>query len=82
MAGMFGQVSKLIGGPKNNKLFCYATGNDVHWYKELGFKAFKLACPYGPSDGLAGIDKNEAFIDVFYPIHGFPGVTYRRQLCG
>ena len=36
-------VSKLIGGPKNNKLFCYATGNDVHWYKELGFKAFKLA---------------------------------------
>ena len=64
-------VTKLIGGPKNNKLFCYATGNDVHWYKELGFKAFKLACPYGPSDGLAGIDKNEAFVENVRNVIGY-----------
>ncbi len=23
---------------------------------------FKLACPYGPADGLAGLDRNEAFV--------------------
>ena len=55
-------VYKLLGGPQKDKLFCYATGNDVDWYQELGFKAFKLACPYGPADGLAGLDKNEAFV--------------------
>ena len=43
-------------------MFCYATGNDVDWYLELGCKAFKLACPYGPADGLDGIRKNEEFV--------------------
>ena len=55
-------VYKLLGGPVRDKLFCYSTGNDVDWYQELGFKAFKLACPYGPADGLDGIHKNEAFV--------------------
>jgi L-rhamnonate dehydratase len=55
-------VYKLIGGAQKDRLFCYATGNDVDWYKELGFKAFKLACPYGPADGLDGIKKNEDFV--------------------
>ena len=55
-------VYKLLGGPARDKMFCYATGNDVDWYKELGFTAFKLACPYGPADGLDGIRKNEAFV--------------------
>jgi L-rhamnonate dehydratase len=41
---------------------CYATGNDVDWYQELGFRAFKLACPYGPADGLDGIRRNEEFV--------------------
>lgn len=55
-------VYSLLGGPHKEKLFCYATGNDVDWYQELGFKAFKLACPYGPADGLDGIEKNEEFV--------------------
>jgi L-rhamnonate dehydratase len=55
-------VYELLGGPQKDKLFCYATGNDVAWYQELGFRAFKLACPYGPADGLDGIRKNEEFV--------------------
>ena len=43
-------------------MYCYVTGNDVDWYQELGFTAFKLACPYGPADGLDGLRKNEAFV--------------------
>jgi L-rhamnonate dehydratase len=34
----------------------------VDWYQELGFTAFKLACPYGPADGLEGIRKNEELV--------------------
>jgi L-rhamnonate dehydratase len=55
-------VYKLLGGPARDRLFCYATGNDVDWYQELGFRAFKLACPYGPADGLDGIGRNEEFV--------------------
>ena len=55
-------VYVLLGGPQKEKLLCYVTGNDVDWYQELGFKAFKLACPYGPADGLDGLKKNEDFI--------------------
>jgi L-rhamnonate dehydratase len=55
-------VYTLLGGAQKERIFCYATGNDVDWYMELGFKAFKLACPYGPADGLDGIKKNEAFV--------------------
>jgi L-rhamnonate dehydratase len=55
-------VYQLIGGAQKDRLFCYATGNDVDWYREAGFRAFKVACPYGPADGLAGIDRNEAFV--------------------
>lgn len=55
-------VYSLLGGPARDKMYCYVTGNDVDWYLELGFTAFKLACPYGPADGLEGIRKNEEFI--------------------
>lgn len=55
-------VYSLLGGPQKERIFCYATGNDVDWYQELGFRAFKLACPYGPADGLDGIRKNEEFV--------------------
>ena len=55
-------VYSLLGGPQKDRIYCYATGNDVDWYKELGFTAFKLACPYGPADGLDGLYKNEEFI--------------------
>ncbi|MBN1247307.1 MAG: L-rhamnonate dehydratase [Anaerolineae bacterium] len=55
-------VYALLGGPQKDRIFCYATGNDYDWYKELGFRAFKLACPYGPADGLDGLHRNEAFV--------------------
>ena len=52
-------VYQLIGGPARERIFTYATGDDVDWYRELGFKAFKLPCQYGPADGLWGLDQNE-----------------------
>ena len=55
-------VYELLGGPQKERLLCYATGNDVDWYQELGFTAFKLACPHGPADGLDGLKKNEDFV--------------------
>ena len=55
-------VYRLLGGPQRERIFCYATGNDVDWYQELGFRAFKLACPYGPADGLDGLKRNEEFV--------------------
>lgn len=57
-------VYKLLGGPQKERIFCYATGNDVDWYQELGFRAFKLACPYGPADGLDGLQRNVAFVEA------------------
>lgn len=55
-------VYELLGGPVKDNIFTYATGNDVDWYVELGFKAVKLACPYGPADGLWGLEENEKFV--------------------
>ncbi len=55
-------VYRLLGGPQRERIFCYATGNDVDWYQELGFRAFKLACPFGPADGLDGIKRNVEFV--------------------
>ncbi len=55
-------VYELSGGPARDKQFCYSTGNDTDWFMELGFKATKLACPFGTSDGLAAISRNEEFV--------------------
>jgi L-rhamnonate dehydratase len=55
-------VYALIGGPARAHIDCYATGNDTDWHMELGFRATKLACPYGPADGLAGLEANEALV--------------------
>jgi L-rhamnonate dehydratase len=55
-------VYELLGGPQKDQIVCYCTGNDVDWYQELGFRAFKLACPYGPADGLDGLKRNEEFV--------------------
>lgn len=56
-------VYELIGGPAREAITCYATGNDTDWHMELGFGATKLACPYGPADGLAGIEGNAELIE-------------------
>jgi L-rhamnonate dehydratase len=55
-------VYQLAGGATQESLPCYATGNDTDWHMELGFTATKLACPYGPADGLAGLERNEALV--------------------
>ena len=55
-------VYELLGGPARDAITCYATGNDTDWHMELGFSATKLACPYGPADGLAGLAGNEALV--------------------
>ncbi len=55
-------VWSLIGGPAHDAIPCYATGNDTDWHLELGFRATKLACPFGPADGLRGLDGNAALI--------------------
>jgi len=55
-------VYELLGGPLRERIFAYATGNDVDWYLELGFQAVKLACPYGPVDGLRGLEENERLV--------------------
>jgi L-rhamnonate dehydratase len=55
-------VYELLGGPAHDDLFCYATGNDTDWHVELGFQATKLACPFGPADGTAGLDGNERLV--------------------
>jgi len=55
-------VYALLGGPARERVWCYATGNDVDWYRDLGFRGFKLACPYGPADGLDGLAGNERLV--------------------
>lgn len=55
-------VYQIAGGAAREKIFCYSTGNDTDWYMELGFKATKLACPYGMFDGLSAITRNEEFV--------------------
>jgi L-rhamnonate dehydratase len=55
-------VYELLGGPVRNRIFAYATGNDVDWQKEIGFRAVKLACPYGPADGMHGLEENERLV--------------------
>jgi len=55
-------VYELLGGKVRDKIFAYATGNDTDWQLELGFKGVKLACPYGPTDGLWGLKENEKLV--------------------
>ena len=55
-------VYELLGGKQKDKIFCYATGFDLEWYLELGFKAVKLPMPYGPADGIEGLKKTEEMV--------------------
>ena len=49
-------VYRLAGGPQRTEMEVYVTGNDIDWHCQLGFQKFKLARPFGPTDGQAGID--------------------------
>ncbi len=55
-------VYELLGGPQKERIRCYATGFDLDWYRDLGFRAFKLPNPYGPEDGAAGIRQTEKMV--------------------
>ncbi|MCC7492989.1 MAG: hypothetical protein IT204_11595 [Fimbriimonadaceae bacterium] len=66
-------VYELLGGPARDHLTCYATGNDTDWHLELGFGASKMACPYGPADGLDGLRRNEELVASRRELVG-PGV--------
>ena len=55
-------VYELAGGAARESQFCYATGNDTDWHMELGFRATKLACPYGTADGLDALRGNEELV--------------------
>jgi len=63
-------VYKLIGGAVKEALPVYSTGNDVEYFKELGFRGFKLAMPHGPADGWDGIKKNVELIEWVRDIVG------------
>lgn len=55
-------VYEIAGGPTRDSIEAYATGNDTDWHMELGFRATKLACPYGAFDGLDGLARNEDLV--------------------
>ena len=55
-------VYKLLGGAVREALPVYSTGNDVAYFKSLGFRGFKLAMPHGPADGWDGMKKNVELI--------------------
>ena len=55
-------VYELLGGPAKERIPCYATGFDIDWYQELGFKAFKLPMTHGPVDGVAGLNAAEKMV--------------------
>ncbi|HCK11798.1 MAG TPA: hypothetical protein DHW45_18125 [Candidatus Latescibacteria bacterium] len=55
-------VYELLGGPQKERISCYATGFDVTWYQELGFKAFKLPMTQGPVDGISGLNVAEQLV--------------------
>lgn len=54
---------RLLGGKTREAIPVYATGNDVGFYHQLGFRGFKLAMPYGPADGWAGMKQNLALVE-------------------
>ena len=66
-------VYELLGGPSRERIPCYATGNDTDWHMELGFRATKLACPYGTADGLEALQKDEELVAETRSLIG-PGV--------
>jgi L-rhamnonate dehydratase len=51
-------VYKLLGGETKEKIPCYVTGVQPARYKELGFFGAKMPLPYGPADGIAGLNAN------------------------
>ena len=55
-------VYRLLGGRTKETIPVYSTGNDVGFYQDQGFRAFKLAMPHGPADGWQGMQANLALV--------------------
>jgi L-rhamnonate dehydratase len=51
-------VYKLLGGETKPRIPAYCTGNDIEQHVKFGFKKLKAAVPYGPADGLEGMNRN------------------------
>ena len=52
-------VYRLLGGPCRDKIKLYATGDDIDWSMELGFKAFKVTNPAHYEMGIEGLNMVE-----------------------
>ena len=52
-------VFELIGGPSRKAVELYATGDDLEWMKELGFKRFKISNPFFYEEGSEGLKRSE-----------------------
>jgi L-rhamnonate dehydratase len=63
-------VWRLLGGQTKEAIPVYATGNDVRFFKHLGFRGFKLAMPYGPADGWEGMKQNIELVEQSRDIVG------------
>lgn len=51
-------VYQLVGGRTKDKIPVYVTGNLTERHLKEGFRHVKIAVPYGPADGKAGLKKN------------------------
>ena len=48
-------VYSLLGGPSRNDIELYATGDDLDWSAELGFRKFKITNPTHYIEGTEGL---------------------------
>ena len=55
-------VYKMIGGSTRDKLHFYCTGPEPAHAKAMGFIGAKVALPYGPDEGTAGLRKNVEYL--------------------
>jgi L-rhamnonate dehydratase len=55
-------VYNLLGGASRSEIPVYYTGYDPEALKVFGIRDMKIAMPYGPAHGEAGMAKNEAAV--------------------
>ena len=55
-------VYELIGGPSRDSVELYATGDDLEWMMELGFRRFKISNPFYYEEGSEGLAKLEEHV--------------------
>lgn len=55
-------VYKMIGGETRSRLHFYCTGPEPSAAKGMGFIGAKVPLPYGPDEGIDGLQRNVAFL--------------------